>query len=492
MQIPRPILQSLEIRNAASSEANYDPPYLPATLLKTVIDAHLDDAARQLTARYQGGFDVPAAEVLQVPKRRGGFRQVSILDFSSRVLYRALEDKLAPSLAEVDRSWEAKQAFERAPLEVDARYVVIADVAAFYDFVDHAMLEDELVGQTGDADVVELAIGFLRNVMGRQFGLPQVLHASDVFSEAYIDVAERHLLRSGLAVWRHNDDFRIAASTWREANTAFEALDRVVRDLGLALNEHKCFVLTAERYAAWLAEPEIRWVGINEQVELDLRSLSGYAEEGEEEVEITAPAVLEAAAKQALELALDDSDVADRLQEEVNRQLIGVSIRALRRIPSQAALPRIAEVLNREPQLTAEISRYLAECARLDEASVAAICVDLVRSSRVHVSAWQALWLVETVRALQELPEDLRVWLDELVSNSSPDVLRARAALALAEAQAIDLDVVTELYGTVTPSSRPDVVTAAATATDQSNKRLDAIARDDPLNRWIIDAARAE
>ena len=380
--------------------------------------------------------------------------------------------------------------FERAALEAGASYVVIADVAGFYDFIDHAMLEEELVGQTGDADVVELTTAFLREVMGRQFGLPQVLHASDVLSEAYIDIAERRLLRAGLNVWRHNDDFRLGASSWREANTAFEALDRAIRELGLALNEHKCFILTAKRYAAWLAEPENRWMGINEEVEFDLRSLSGYAEEGDEdEVEITAPAVLEAAATRALELALDQSDVADRLQEEVNRQLIGVSIRAMRLIPSQAVLPRIAEALNREPQLAAEISRYLAACAGLDEAPVAATCGTIVRSSRVHLSAWQALWMVEAIRALQELPARLRSWLDALVSGTGPDVLRARAALALAEWREIDLDAIAELYGTVAISSRPDVVAAAGMISEAGNKRLDAIARDDPLNRWIIEAA---
>jgi hypothetical protein len=490
VKVPSSILTSLPVDEAISGELGYHPPYLPPSVINDAVKDRQHEAAKHLKARYKAGFDVPRAEILQVPKRRGGLRPVSALDFQSRILYRALEEQLASALPGLDRSWEAKQAFERAPLEADANYVVIADVAGFYDFIDHSMLEEELIAQTGDADVVELAVDLLNNLMGRQFGLPQVVHASNVFSEAFIDIAERRLLRGGFSVWRINDDFRLGTHTWRQANTAFEALDRVVRDLGLAINEHKSFILTSEKYAWWLAEPENRWNAINEEVELDLRFLASYADEGEEGApRVTDSAVLEAAAVRALDLALDDPEAEDRLQEEVNRQLIAVSLRALRIAESAAALPRASELLNREPQLAAEIARYLTVAADIDETAVAKTCGGIVGNPRVHFSAWQALWLIEAIRALRVLPDRLGTWMSRLMAGEAPDAVRARAARALAEwTDVIDLDVISELYGTVAISSRPDIVAAAALTGESGDKRLNAIARDDPLNRWIIEA----
>jgi hypothetical protein len=292
-------------------------------------------------------------------------------------------------------------------------------------------------------------------------------------------------------VWRHNDDFRLAADTWAEANAAFEALDREVRGIGLSLNEHKCFILTARRYGEWLAEPEERWNEINAEVEVDLRSVGGY-DDADPDIEIPDAALLEAAAATALERALQDDDGVDRLQEEVNRQLATASLNALRLANSSAGLPHIAKLLNREPQFSHAISRYLTATTEVDEDAVAATCEAIVEGDGIYLSAWSSLWLIETVREFSELPEGLRKWLAAMVEARRPDALRARATLALAERELIDIEPIAELYNTVALSSRPDIVSAAASVADEGDVRVRALARDAPLNRWIIEATRDE
>jgi RNA-directed DNA polymerase len=121
------LLKLLDVKEALRAELEYQPPYLPASIIRKAVDPHIDDAAKQLTSAFRTGYDVPPAEIIQVPKRRGGLRPVAVLDLTSRVLYRTLCDVLTPDLAPVDRSWEAKRAFEQAPLSDNPRYVVIAD-----------------------------------------------------------------------------------------------------------------------------------------------------------------------------------------------------------------------------------------------------------------------------------------------------------------------------------------------------------------------------
>ena len=270
--IPADVLEELDVEAALTAELNYRPPYLPESPTTSVIAKHAPDMSNLLGGWFRQGHDVALGEVLQVPRKRLGLRPATVVHAPSRVLFRALVALIEPRLPTVDRSFAEKKRVERLPLEhPGTTYVVVADVAAFYDFIDHGRLEEEIVGQTGEAAVAEMLSHFLETVMGRDFGLPQVLHPSDVLSEAFIDIVERRLLRSNQAIWRYNDDFYLAALSWPEVNAAVEALDGEICRLGLTLNERKTLSPTRENYAAFLERPEQLWNEINEDVQLDLR-----------------------------------------------------------------------------------------------------------------------------------------------------------------------------------------------------------------------------
>jgi hypothetical protein len=169
----------------------------------------------------KSGTRPAATEVVAAAKSSRGFRPVHVLDFETRVVLRALVDLLAPDIAYPDRSDEAYEAFKRAPLlDESASHVVRADVASFYQYIDHELLRAEVVRQTGEADA-SMSIGqLLREVMGRSFGLPQNTGASHALADAYIDNVERQLIRRGHAVWRYNDDF--ALKTWSDRSALLD------------------------------------------------------------------------------------------------------------------------------------------------------------------------------------------------------------------------------------------------------------------------------
>ena len=91
-----------------------------------------------------------------------------------------------------------------------------------------------------------------------------------MLAEAYLSIVERQLLRLGLAVWRYNDDFRIAVDSWSDALNAVDALERECRAIGLALNDLKTVIRKGATYKKTLGRRVKVLQEISDEVELDL------------------------------------------------------------------------------------------------------------------------------------------------------------------------------------------------------------------------------
>ena len=436
----------------------------------------------------RAGITLDAAEVIPVPKRGESLRPVLALDITSRVLFRALLDALAPMLPVLDRSYEQRDAAQRAPLAIEGTtHVVIGDIAAFYDQIDHGLLQAELVAETGEAEIAETLAETLGAIMGRNFGLPQVYRPSDVLSDVFIDTVERRLIRAELAVSRFADDFWIAAANWRQGNESLEILSRELRRLGLFLSDRKSRVLTAETYAEWLSAPERRWAAITDEVDIDLRRVGLYADdaekpEGEDDI-------LERAGHRALQYALERAD-DDRLQTEVKRQLAGAALSLLQALPSSVGLPLTRDVLHRFPDVAGSTARYLQSVVPTDNDGVRGAYEALIEDRGLYLSDWQALWLVEPLRDLPDLSPPIAHWLATLVHDDRPGYLRARSAIALAEKDMIDDATLMRLYGLADHATRPELVVAIASKPDVAPRVLAAAQRDSALHRWIVDDLR--
>ncbi|WP_153275355.1 RNA-directed DNA polymerase [Rhodococcus sp. P1Y] len=176
------------------------------------------------------------------------------MTLSDRVLYRALVTRISGRLPQHLLERETFGEFEAAPNAVDrSGYVVVLDVSAYYVYVDHDLLAQELIAQTGDGSAIDVLVDFLGNVMGRRVGLPQVSPVSDVLGDTHLDVVRRTLVRRGYQVTRYADDFRILTSTLGDARAALEECAAELYRLGLVLNEDKTRILTSENYALWAA-----------------------------------------------------------------------------------------------------------------------------------------------------------------------------------------------------------------------------------------------
>ena len=129
-------------------------------------EATVADWFRSLVRR---DFSVQQEDILLARKLGRGARPLSLLGLQERLLYRGVV-ALVESTAHVSggRSFEDYEIFQRAPLEVEGcRYVLKADIAAYYQYIDHERLVDEVVAQTGDDLAASVAVELLRQATGR-------------------------------------------------------------------------------------------------------------------------------------------------------------------------------------------------------------------------------------------------------------------------------------------------------------------------------------
>jgi len=234
----------------------------PGNLLPSGVGFH---AARADQDRFSGavlslaarGFNVRPSEIVCVPKFDGSTRPATDMPVTDQLLYQAsvmsLVTQLYPNLvtftgSEINGDYFE---FEEYPLsQRRVRYVLIADAASFYEYVDHDRLAYELVGTTGDSDATESLIALLGATMNGSKGLPQGPAASASLSDIYISPVARSLSRAGYRFSRYTDDFRIVATDWTEARRAQVFLEEAMREIGLTIAPGK---LTTPKIATYRA-----------------------------------------------------------------------------------------------------------------------------------------------------------------------------------------------------------------------------------------------
>ena len=485
------VIESFDVESARETSLARPPQFLPPSPMDLAVSRNSDEFDEIFMGNLENGVDVLRAEELSARKGVRGLRPIPILTFFDRVTYQGLTDLLAPKLPPLRRSRDDYKAFVLGPtLEAGTTHVVSADVAAFYQYVDHELVMEELVSQTGDFALARDVGSFLHATQGRGVGLPQGFQPSDLLSEVVIDIAERRLLRRGLSVWRYNDDFRFATSSWRAALEAVEALDSELRSLGFTLNEEKLHFHRMDTYALYLAAPDQALMQAADEIEINVAVLDPYA--GTLAID---PDIDEFTAATALRVlnrwhgAVVGDGKTFGLDGLVNRKIARSALQWLSSVPTTDALQHLRNLLVFEPGLTPQITLFLTALQGVDEPAVLTALGEIVGDSELFLSPWQHSWLASVCLQSDAIDEVLVTWLRDSVENSTLDHLRARAAFALAKHGRSDLQQLQTLYELVHPASRPDVV--AALTVQSFRDGIDppgAILRDNPANVWIAGA----
>lgn len=446
--------------------------------------------------RMQGESVLPTEVTVAVSKSGHGLRPVAVWDLPSRLMYSALTDRLRPMLPSVDRSRGAYRAFQRVPSEAGTRYIVSSDIAACYQFVDHALLASELLTQSGEASTVAALISLLRETSGRKYGLPQQSPASDLLAETFLRRLERALVRRGLKVWRYNDDFRFACSSWSEVVRSVEVLADESRAVGLSVNDLKTVTWTTAKYTANLDRAEALRTEIAAEAKLDLTQ---FETDYDGIVVESAPDSGDVDALAAVRVLERWNKIAGRgrmtqAKRPEHRAVIELLPAALKTLEGDAStdpdvLALCMKVLRYEQTATPSVASYLT--TRNDEAAVVG-AFDKLLTAKAYLNGWQTWWLQQPIARHAGFTSGRGskarcAWARHAftAAEHSP-VLRAHAALTLARLGMVDSAELLSLYDRTSVTLRP-VIVAAIALCKPADDVAEAVRGDSLLHAWTYD-----
>jgi hypothetical protein len=457
----------------------------------SVLRSHARKVARVVQARASRFGGSTLGDLVFAQKGwRGANRPLTVMTLEDAVTYRALCDHFASQLPRKFSYRGEWDDFSRALLtEQDAAYISMTDVTAYYEFVDHGLLGDELVAQTGDALAVDQLLEVLAGVMGRNLGLPQIHGSSDILGDAYIDPVRRRLRRAGTTVVTYSDDFRIGSASQGDGRRAIEACARELRGLGLAVNERKTFTFTKDEYeesldsfgraeAALFTEgedpsllpdrygddAEVTEAEAEEIASLDASPIAGSVDEEdvtatasdvEAEIDISPERVKAAIGAWNIWVReSEDNDTQSGTKAAITQSLLSKALPILGAAGNPAPLHGALSILNFEPALTPQLSTYLVEYSKLGKKHLREVrgCLDQIVDEDGELSDWQAVWIAHTAGQFRgsnsQRPHVL--WLHKCV-ETGPDVVAAHAAAALGQIGRARSDVLLAGVGRIGP-----------------------------------------
>jgi RNA-directed DNA polymerase len=488
------LLDAEDIENAAEYELTGSRRALPADSVAPALIGRLLEVVQWVHERLAGDFSPTPEETVAVNKGRHGVRPVAIWDLPSRIAYRALAWSLLDKLPSFQRGRSEWQEFLAEPLQRKGRYIVASDIAACYQQIDHGLLSDELLVQTGEFETVSAIMQLLHDVTGKTYGLPQQNYASDWLSEPFLARLERSLIRRGLDVSRYNDDFRFVCADWAGVVRAIEVLEEEARRVGLTINDQKTITWSRgkfEEYIKYARELRADITG-EEDPEVD----SDYVDEEDEEEE--SPAFDSYIASDILDRWVSVAGrgrVAPRRRAE-HRVIVELIPAALRGLAKEAVfnsdiLRDCMKLLRFERTVTPYVGKYFLKFSREDQLLDE---FDKLLRSRSYLNGWQTWWLQQPVARLAGFatgPGSTRRvrWARTALSTTehSP-VLQAEAARTLARHGQIDLNELLSMYDRSGNIVQPVLTSAIALLRPGAHIRR-AVIGDSKIHQWIYEWA---
>ena len=187
-----------------------------------------------LSSLQQNYYEVSAVRGVEIPKPKGGYRQLGIPTVKDRLvqqsIHQILEKRYDPTFSKNSygfrRGKSAHQALRQAGEYVKSglNYIVDIDLAKFFDEVNHDRLLKRLSQRIGDQQLLQLIGKYLRSGLlqggltnQRIKGTPQGSPLSPLLSNIVLDELDKELERRGLKFVRYADDLIIFVGSQQSA-----------------------------------------------------------------------------------------------------------------------------------------------------------------------------------------------------------------------------------------------------------------------------------
>lgn len=216
-----------------------------------------------------------------IPKGPRERRPLGIPTVRDRVVQTALrlvlepifETTFAPHSYGFRPGRSAKQALRRVVtlLRAGYRYVVDADLQAYFDSIPHAPLRMQVRAKVSDARVLALVDAFLQQPIFEGLmqwtvdeGTPQGAVISPLLANLYLDPLDHAVAAAGYEMVRYADDFVILCRTADDAQQALALVQRWTAAAGLRLHPEKTHLVDTQHpggfdFLGYHFERDRRW-----------------------------------------------------------------------------------------------------------------------------------------------------------------------------------------------------------------------------------------
>jgi RNA-directed DNA polymerase len=222
---------------------------------------HLKAHWPNIRAKLEAGTYQPSpVRRVEIPKPKGGVRQIGIPTVQDRLIQQAMHQILSleyePRFSQHSYGFRpgrsAQDAVKAAQghIETGYRWVVDIDLAKFFDTVNHDRLMARMKGEIADKRVLRLVNDYLKAgvmvngvVMETEEGTPQGGPLSPLLSNIVLDELDRELEKRGHRFVRYADDCNIYVQSQRAGERVKASVTRYIeKKLRLKVNEEKSAV----------------------------------------------------------------------------------------------------------------------------------------------------------------------------------------------------------------------------------------------------------
>ena len=189
-----------------------------------------------------------------VDKPDGGKRAISVPAVRDRVAQTAaaliLEPLFETEFEECSYAYRPGRSYLQAIRKVKQyydqgyRWVVDADIDAFFDEVNHGILIARLTSLIKDPEVMKLVVQWIKAkiydgkaLQSLDRGIPQGSPISPLFANLYLDLLDEAMLKQGQRIVRFADDFLILCKDKQDAEEALELTEQTLSQLDLKLDD---------------------------------------------------------------------------------------------------------------------------------------------------------------------------------------------------------------------------------------------------------------
>lgn len=401
-----------------------------------------------------GTYRPAPMEVCDVPKSGGAIRPGSILQLRDAVVYSACVDAAYQSIYSRiygtgplrdfayrlrdpnDRDgWFLDQFtgwkdFDRASIgriQDGAQWVVLADIAGYFEHIDLSQLFSDLRAAGVDDLVLRQLSDLLNAWQVAARGIPQGQSPSDVLGKLYLASVDDNLTASGFDHVRYVDDIRVFCKDIASARKAILVLSSLLRARGLSLQAAKLQIMRADK-------AQEKFQGVRAVV---MNLTRTYSDAIALMIGSDAPSMSVSEAEEALAAADIDQFPTEVLQKvwnshfsdefsEFNGTLFRFLLGRLGRARDAVAAPRVLDFLRSHPDQTAHIVKYLAKAGQL--ASVEESLAEFVKSPEA-VYDFQLYEIIEGIldAGFEAVGSLAGILQDVAFDRSRPSYLRAAA-----------------------------------------------------------------